>query len=260
MGADTIHLGDCREVLQSLPEASVDAVVHTVDNDRDQFRALAEKAIRLAEGYKGIKEWHLKGQASRDIENGLRQAAGISKAPYVAAFVRSLLEAGERVLLCAHHQKVHELLGTALSEFKPHRVTGTESPTEKQASIQAFATGETNLIQLALRSAAGIDGLQGRGSCVVFAELDWSPAVHSQAEDRLHRMGADPGSESILVYYLVCEEGIDETMQEALGLKIGQFVGIMGDAPESMEERLISQRAGEAHIQRVIERLAEASA
>lgn len=63
---------------------------------------------------------------------------------------------------------------------------------------------------------------------VVFAELDWSPAVHSQAEDRGHRDGL---MDSLLCYYLVSENGTDPGMQEALGIKVSQFVGLMGTFP-----------------------------
>ena len=38
-----------------------------------------------------------------------RQATGIAKAPYVCAFVRTLLEGGERVLLMAHHHAVMDI-------------------------------------------------------------------------------------------------------------------------------------------------------
>src|SRR5690606_11624431 len=126
---------------------------------------------------------------------------------------------------------------------------------EKEEAVRAFAEGRTNLVQLSLRSTAGIDGLQGRGTVVVFAELDWSPAIHSQCEDRLHRMGVDQGLESILCYYLVSDTGMDEVMQEALGLKIGQFVGIMGDKEPSPEDEILARQAAERHLGRVIEAL-----
>jgi SWI/SNF-related matrix-associated actin-dependent regulator 1 of chromatin subfamily A len=102
-----------------------------------------------------------------------------------------------------------------------------------------------------LRAAAGIDGLQV-ANCVVFGELDWSPAVHTQGEDRAHRIGQD---DSVLCYYLVAEEGTDEVIQEFLGLKVSQFVGIMGDKEETEEDRLLASQMATEHMNRVIEKL-----
>jgi len=101
-----------------------------------------------------------------------------------------------------------------------------------------------------LRAAAGLN-LQ-RASCVVFGELDWSPAVHSQAEDRAHRMGQ---TDSILCYYLVSQGGSDQDMQDALGLKVSQFVGLMGDEPPAPEDELLSAQAARQHIERLVARL-----
>ncbi len=232
-------------------------VVHVVEYDESSYNRLIAQAVALAEGYGDIKDWHEKGLAKRQIEGGARKATGVSKAPYVAAFVRTLLEAGERVLLFAYHHQVHGILAEELIDFSPVRITGEETQKEKDAAISAFADGRTNLVQLSLRSTAGLDRLQGRGTCVVFAELDWSPAIHAQCEDRLHRLGVDQGLDSILCYYMVTDTGMDETMQEALGLKIGQFVGIMGDKVETEADRVLSQQAAERHLDRVIQRLAQ---
>ena len=89
-------------------------------------------------------------------------------------------------------------------------------------------TGRTDLCCVSLRAASGLN-LQ-RATCVVFGELDWSPAVHSQAEDRAHRIGQ---KDSLLCYYLVSPRGSDQEMQEALGLKVSQFLGLMGDTPQT---------------------------
>ncbi|MEN1451158.1 hypothetical protein AAIH05_36485, partial [Pseudomonas aeruginosa] len=87
---------------------------------------------------------------------------------------------------------------------------------------------------------------------VVFAELDWSPAVHSQAEDRGHRDGL---LDSLLCYYLVSENGTDPEMQEALGIKVSQFVGLMGDVPESEEDRVLAAEASGQYMRKVLEKL-----
>ena len=47
-------------------------------------------------------------QPKEQIVAGERQATGLSKAPWVCTFVRALLEAGEKVLLFAHHHSVFD--------------------------------------------------------------------------------------------------------------------------------------------------------
>ena len=110
--------------------------------------------------------------------------------------------------------------------------------------------GKTDLLCLSLRSASGLN-LQ-RATCVVFGELDWSPAVHSQAEDRAHRIGQE---DSLLCYYLVSPKGSDREMQDALGLKVSQFVSLMGDRKQTQEEKLFVESQARERIRHLVERL-----
>ena len=89
---------------------------------------------------------------------------------------------------------------------------------------------------------------------MVFGELDWSPAVHSQAEDRAHRMGQ---KDSILCYYLVSRGGSDQDMQDALGLKVSQFTALMGDQVKSQEELISESQYAEHYVEKLIQRLLE---
>lgn len=230
-------------------------VVEVIDSDESRYNALIAEAVQLAHAYDGIKGWTERGQAMRRIDETVRKATGEAKAPYAASFTAALLDAGERVLVYAYHHDVHDTIAEALKLYQPVRITGRETPAEKQAAVEAFADGKTNVVLLSLRSTAGLDRLQGRGTCVVFAELDWSPAVHAQAEDRLHRIGVDASLDSILCYYLVAERGSDETMQAALGLKIGQFIGVMGDKSESEEDRALANQTAEKHLTKILEKL-----
>ena len=112
--------------------------------------------------------------------------------------------------------------------------------------------GRTDVLCISLRSASGLN-LQ-RATCVVFGELDWSPAVHSQAEDRAHRIGQE---DSLLCYYLVSPQGSDAVMQEALGLKVSQFVGLMGDTPQSAEAAALAAGQARRHVEELVRRLDE---
>ena len=108
----------------------------------------------------------------------------------------------------------------------------------------------TDLLCISLRSASGLN-LQ-RASCVVFGELDWSPAVHSQAEDRAHRIGQ---TDSLACYYLVSPRGSDSEMQDALGLKVSQFVALMGDRQPDRSDEFLRESEAREHIRRMIEKL-----
>jgi len=181
-----------------------------------------------------------------------RQATGIAKAPAAALFIQGLLEAQEPTLVFAHHHAVFDILKERLAEYRPVCISGRETSEQKWSAKEEFSAGKTDLCLISLRSATGIDGLQSRARVVVFVELDWSPAVHSQAEDRAHRDGQ---KDSVLCYYLVITEGADPAMQEALGLKISQFLGIMGDEGENEEDDVLAMEAAQSHMRRVIEKL-----
>lgn len=243
------------DVLKDLPPKR--RIVEQVDTDEGMFADLILKAVSLAKEAEQIKDNLARGRVEREAINESRRATGISKAHAVAAFVRGLIEAEEPTLIFAHHHAVVDILMEQLRDLKPVCITGRETSAEKWDAKEAFRTGKSSICIISLRSATGIDGLQERARVCVFAELDWSPAVHSQAEDRAHRDGL---LDSVLCYYLVSAYGTDPEMQEALGLKVSQFLGLMGDTPESAEDRAISGQASASHMKRVLEKLRERSA
>ena len=74
-----------------------------------------------------------------------------------------------------------------------------------------------------------------RASNVAFLELDWTPARHDQAEDRLHRIGQDRG---VTAWYLLAPETIDETMAQVLQRK-RSLIGAVTDGDVRNEERMV---------------------
>ena len=239
-----------QEVLKELPPKR--RLVMEIDSDDSVYKKLMQPVWETLHQLKNSRDADASQRALWEmaVETGERQATGIAKAPYVAQFVRALLDAGERVLLFAHHHEVMDCYRRELKAFSPAFITGKETPAMKERSVERFMTGRTDLCCISLRAAAGLN-LQ-RASCVVFGELDWSPAVHSQAEDRAHRMGQ---TDSILCYYLVSKGGSDQDMQDALGLKVSQFVALMGDAPQSQADALGSAQEARLYVERLVSRL-----
>lgn len=236
------------QVLKELPPKR--RIVQTVDFDTGTYSKLIQDAVEKVKTIDTVKDQFERGRISRAAVNETRQAIGIAKAPYVTNFIKMLLDAGESILLFAYHHAVFDIYKEDLKAYNPVEITGRQNSNEKNKSEQAFMSGESNLCIISLRAAAGLN--LPRAKCVVFGELDWSPAIHSQAEDRAHRIGQE---DSVLCYYLVAEEGTDEVIQEFLGLKVSQFAGIMGEKTETEKDKLIAQVVATEHMKKVIDKL-----
>ena len=229
--------------------------VQELDHDEELHAQLMREAIATARGFNELA-WHRRGQAARDIDRRSRYAAGIAKAHQVGAFIVGLMEAGERPLVFAWHHDVHDVLREMLAPYHPAVLTGRETERQKDAALRSFVNDQAGVAILSLRTAAGIDGLQARATCVVMAELDWAPAVHGQCETRAARLGVPDTVTEIPSYYCVARTGYDVTMMDVLGLKTAQFQGIMGDEPETAEEKVAQDEAVARRLQTLIERLA----
>ena len=204
-----------------------------VMSDRELQRRLAQRV--LSGGF------HERGQAARELDMLMRQETGIAKARSVAAYVRTLAEAGEAVLVGAWHREVYRILNERLADLNPVMFTGSESPASKKRSKAAFVAGDTNIMLMSLRAGAGLDGLQHRAAHIVYAELDWSPQVHVQFTGRLHRRGQ---ARPVTAHFLHTDGGSDPAIMSTLGLKASQSHGIlnpyggMGEATPVNEGRI----------------------
>lgn len=240
------------DVLPELP--SKRRLVQEIDADDALYERLTREVLtklRLLRDGENLTP-SMRALLEDQVSQQERQATGVAKAAYVCAFVRALLEGGEKVLLFAHHHAVMDIYRQELRTFSPAFITGRETEEEKDRAQRAFMEGRTDLCCVSLRAAAGMN-LQ-RATCVVFGELDWSPAVHSQAEDRAHRIGQ---KDSLLCYYLVSPRGSDQDMQEALGLKVSQFLSLMGDLPMPQAQAAASGEIAREHVRKMLARLAE---
>lgn len=204
--------------------------VHVVETDPRVLAEIKGSAAELARIILAEKGSGLaKMQAAGEIDRIMRQATGISKAPYVVEFVKLLLESEDRVVVFAWHHAVYDLLEQGLNSYGVARYTGAETTTQKDAALTRFKSGpevyhRARVLLLSLRAGAGIDGLQHVCRTGVFAELDWSPKVHEQDQGRLARDGQQ---DSTMFYYLVAAEGSDPVVMDVLQVKTGQADGIV---------------------------------
>ena len=143
------------------------------------------------------------------------------------------MEIEESVVVFCHHRVIHNLLHESLDEFSPSSIIGGQSDKKRQENIDKFQNGDTKLMIAGLRAGnLGINLTQAR--YVIFAELDWSPAYHRQAEDRLHRIGQ---KNTVFAYYLIGHGTLDDHVANILVDKSYEIDAIMDEKNESFENK-----------------------
>jgi SNF2 family DNA or RNA helicase len=162
-----------------------------------------------------------------------RQIAGIAKLPHVINFVKNIMEIEESVVVFCHHRVIHKLLHESLQEFSPVAIIGGQTDSFRQGQIDKFQNGESKLMIAGLR--AGNIGINlTRAKYVIFAELDWSPAIHRQAEDRLHRIGQ---KNTVFAYYLIGNGTLDDHVADILVDKSFEIDAIMDESVDNYENK-----------------------
>jgi hypothetical protein len=229
-----------KDVGRELP--TCEAIPYVVDADLDHLKSVESQAAELARtilAQGGVSNFD-KMQAAGELDMRMRQATGIAKAPYVAAFVRMLVEGGNKVLLYGWHHAVYDLWMEALKDLNPVLYTGKETEPQKEKAKQTFLNDpKCGVLVMSLRAGAGTDGLQDVCSHVVFGELDWSPTVHIQCIGRCNRDRTDGQPPvGVAAFFLLANHGSDPVIADVLQIKKMQLDGVTdpdADLVESLE-------------------------
>jgi hypothetical protein len=155
----------------------------------------------------------------------IRHLLGVRKAPLVVNFIADLIEGGAgKVVVMCHHRDVEDLIFDGLEKIESighggvsiHR--GGMNDKEKDSAEQAFRKNPNVKVFVGSIQASGVGITLVESHTMVFAELDWVPGNMKQAEDRIHRIGQDRGTN----YYLPVVAGtVDARMAHILVTKLG---------------------------------------
>jgi SWI/SNF-related matrix-associated actin-dependent regulator 1 of chromatin subfamily A len=147
-----------------------------------------------------------------------RHEVAIAKVPAVIAHLEGMLAEGvEKILVFAHH---HDVVAALADRFGAEAVTLTgETPmNERDGIVQRFQSDTSVKIFIGSIRASGVGLTLTAAAHVVFAELDWTPANVTQAEDRCHRIGQE---NRLLVQHVVFDGSLDAKMAKMLVEKQG---------------------------------------
>jgi len=226
------------QVLPQLPAKRQETVPVLLSNEQDYRMAESDVIAWLQTLPLDLRSIDAKVAAALRAEqlvrlNQLRQLAANGKLPTALAWIADFQASGEPLVVFAEHRAVQR----AVIERFPDaaHILGSDTGINRQRAVDAFQSEDgPQLIVCSMRAASQGITLT-RASNVAFLELDWTPARHDQAEDRLHRIGQDRG---VTAWYLLAPDTIDETMAELLQRK-RSLIGAVTDGDVRNEERLV---------------------
>ena len=139
----------------------------------------------------------------------IMREAGMRKVSAASEFIDDLLQAGDPVVVFAHHKDVVAELEKLLMAHKPVIVVGDTSRAKRDMAIADFQSGKTKLIigNIAAMSE-GVD--LSAADTIVFVECTWSTSALEQASSRvenINKSGIPP-----VIYILTIRASLDHTV------------------------------------------------
>ena len=173
--------------------------------------------------------------AQQLIEVGkLKQVCSLAKVDRLCDDIENAIESEEKVIVFTQYRDTVWNLEAELTKRKVGwvQLTGDDNMDARQAAVDAFQTDPEKRVFIANIQAGGVGITLTAASIVMFADMDWSPKVNEQAEDRAHRIGQKG---TVNIYYYVTSDTIEEDIMRMLAEK-RDIIGQVVDGDLSTEE------------------------
>lgn len=202
--------------LQDLPPKMYETVeFECVDQDLRRIcdeivAALRKRGLDLEDAIEEAIE--TKNGVAFEAMSRVRSRLAAAKIPALLEWLEQFEENEEPLIVFSRHRGPIDALAT-----RPGwgTITGDQSAEERGRVEEAFQAGR--LLGVCATIQAGCEALTlTRSARVVFVDLDWTPALNMQAEDRACRIGQTRG---VIVTRIIANHDLDRYVIEALARK-----------------------------------------
>jgi hypothetical protein len=191
----------------ALANRSPDASVEGIDHDLVRWVARSE-----------LKE----AAAAQSGENvfTLMRRIGQAKAELAADYATQLARSAGKVVFFAKHVDVMDAAEETFARqgVRFSSIRGGQTPTARQASVDAFVNDPDVTVAVCSLTAAGVGLNLQVASNIVLAELSWTDAEQTQAIDRSHRIGQ---AEPVTAWRIIAAQTIDARIAALIDGKAG---------------------------------------
>jgi SNF2 family DNA or RNA helicase len=203
------------EVLPDLPAKVRSVIPLEIDNRKEYSRAAANilKWIRENEGEEQATKAS-NAEVLVEFEK-LKQLAVKGKMDSVIQWIQDFIDVDGKLVVFADHKSTIDMLMDNFGKVAV-KIDGSVPQKKRQAVVDRFQEDES--IRLFIGSKAAKEGITLTASSnTCFLELWWVPGDHSQAEDRVHRIGQE--DDSVNAWYLIAQDTVEEKLVAILDEK-----------------------------------------
>lgn len=210
------------EVLLELPPKQRSIQVLEIDNEPEYQRA-EKDFINWLKGYVRTNPHAFEGAEDDDsIEakeavaigraggaeklvqlNYLKRLAMQGMLENAKAWIEDFIESGQKLVVFCHHIEAQQQVYGLFEDV----AVWTMASAGPQAAVEAFQKDPAVKIIVCSLKADSTGHTLTAASNVVFIELGWTPTIHEQASDRVHRIGQ---RDSVTAWYLIAKGTVYE--------------------------------------------------
>lgn len=227
------------DVLKDLPAKQRIVVPIELDKKarREYDEALNNFLVWLAKYTRSPARVRRAMKAERMVRMGyLRRLAAVLKLRSVAQWAADYLETNDdKLILYGIHHKVIEPLAEQFGRMAV-MIHGGVTGRKRQNAMDAFNRNPSKRLLVGQIEACGVGWSCTSTSTVAFAEIDWTPGKHVQAEDRVHGVARGLAGRNATAYYLVAADTIEEDLCRIIQTKQGVLDAVLdGEVVQTMD-------------------------
>jgi hypothetical protein len=170
-----------------------------------------------------VARWELKDATNAESGENvftMMRRIGQAKAELAADYAAQLARSAGKVVFFAKHIDVMDAAEETFARqgVRFSSIRGGQTPTVRQANVDAFVNDPDVAVAVCSLTAAGVGLNLQVASNIVLAELSWTDAEQTQAIDRSHRIGQ---TEPVTAWRIIAAQTIDARIAELIGSKAG---------------------------------------
>lgn len=176
----------------------------------------------------------------------LKQASFRAKIDSMIQWIKDYLESEEKLVVFIWHKGSFEIVNEEFRKISVS-ITGDTPNKQRDKAVTRFQNDSKVKLFIGQIRSAGTGITLTKAHAVAFLEFGNTAPSMEQAEDRVHRISQK--ADSVLAYYLVMENSIDEQIMEVLNQRNKDLKKVLNNTDEDLFSPVIEKKFSQLILQ-----------